>query len=172
MLRVFALGLFLFSQATALDLPPAPKYIYPATNGIEIERSFDKYVTPDWGGLIFDTHYIGVEYKYFNKFNKWFQAELSKIEIPDDGEAFDCEDYALLYKSLFGMAAFKESNLRQIAVGVIIVDQKKEALGIPAVGSHALNIILTDKGWIVYEPQTNKSCKLSAYPNKITSYII
>ena len=83
MLRIFALGLFLFSKAVALNLPPKPDYIYPATNGIEIEKSFNKYVVPDWGGQIFDEHYVGVKYKYFNKFNKWFQAELLKIKIPN-----------------------------------------------------------------------------------------
>lgn len=172
MFRILAPTLALSIQAVAFNLPPKPDYIYPATNGIKIEGSLMKYVVPDWGGLIFDTHYIGVKYGYFNKFNKWFQGELSKIEIPDEGESFDCEDYALLYKSLLGMASLKQSKLRQISVGVIIVDQKKKALGIPAIGSHALNIVLTDKGWIVYDPQTDKSCKLKDYPNKIISYII
>jgi len=56
-------------------------------------------------------------------------------------------------------------------VGVIVVVQKEKALGIPTSATHALNLVFTDKGWIVYEPQTGQHCPLSEYPNVINTYI-
>jgi hypothetical protein len=36
---------------------------------------------------------------------------------------------------------------------------------------HALNIIKTNKGWFVVEPQTGQYMDLKSYPNEIEKYI-
>ena len=56
-------------------------------------------------------------------------------------------------------------------VGVILVEQTEKFLGIPKVRRHALNIVFTEKGWIIYEPQTNMMCMLKEYPMAIKAFV-
>ena len=183
----FLLG-FLFLSASCLfstdfTSMPTPKYHFPAKTEKDIYKDLQKKLDKDYEPwtVTFDTHYVGVKFEYFEKFNKWYAPFLTEITDQEkkinkgenSGEAYDCDNHAMLYKSLMSCATLKKkSALREILVGVIVVMQKEEALGIPASAiTHALNIVFTDKGWIVYEPQTGQSCKLSDYKNSIYTYI-
>ena len=183
----FLLGfLFLTTSwlfSTDFATMPTPKYHFPAKTEKDIYKELlprlDMEFEP-WT-VTFDTHYVGIKYEYFEKFNKWYAPFLTKINHEErkgnkgknSGEAYDCDNHAMLYKSLMSCATLKKkSALREILVGVIVVVQKEKALGIPSSEiTHALNIVFTDKGWIVYEPQTGQHCLLSKYPNVINTYI-
>ena len=183
----FLLG-FLFLSASCLfstdfTSMPTPKYHFPAKTEKDIYKDLQKKLDKDYEPwtVTFDTHYVGVKFEYFEKFNKWYAPFLTEITDQEkkinkgenSGEAYDCDNHAMLYKSLMSCATLKKkSALREILVGVIVVMQKEEALGIPASAiTHALNIVFTDKGWIVYEPQTGQHCPLSEYKNSIYTYI-
>jgi hypothetical protein len=123
---------------------------------------------------------VGVTHKYFKKFNKWYLSFVGKQLVAsykkNNGkhpeEAYDCDNHARLYKSMMSFASLTgKSPNRELLVGIIMVEQKHKQLGIRAEGAHALNLVHTDKGWIVFEPQTGEFCKLSEYKNSIYSYI-
>ena len=77
----------------------------------------------------------------------------------------------MLYKSLFSIGTLKNDVKREILVGVILVEQTEKFLGIPPANRHALNIVFTEKGWVVYEPQTNMLCLLTEYPFAIKAFV-
>ena len=183
----FLLGLFFLTTSCLFSTDfasiPIPKYHFPAKTEKDIYKELlprlDMEFEPTT--VTFDTHYVGIKYEYFEKFNKWYAPFLTKINNEErkgnkgenSGEAYDCDNHAMLYKSLMSCATLKKkSALREILVGVIVVVQTEKALGIPSSHiTHALNIVFTDKGWIVYEPQTGQHCPLSEYPNVINTYI-
>ena len=60
-----------------------------------------------------------------------------------------------------------EAGVRaQPLVARIDVQQAQPFGGIPAVGAHSLNAVLTDRGIYVVEPQTRALAPLAAYPNR------
>lgn len=113
-----------------------------------------------------DARYIGVteeslkiflqEYKEAVKFKK-FKLENS-----------DCDDFALFFKFLssFFHTRAKDTSYA-LCVGFAIVESKEEALGISPSEAHAINLIWSNVGWIVVEPQNGEYCQLKDYPNKI-----
>ena len=56
----------------------------------------------------------------------------------------------------------------QLVCGTLVVENVEEFAGIPAQkGSwHSLNIVWTDFGWFVFEPQNGTYISLRNYPNK------
>ena len=85
----------------------------------------------------------------------------------EQSENHDCDNFAMLYKSLASVAAFKSNIKTELAVAVIIVRQHNEFGGIPGTGGlHMLNLIMTNTGWYVYEPQTNTRVLLEKYVNQ------
>ena len=72
---------------------------------------------------------------------------------------------------MFSIATLKKDVKRELLVGVILVEQSEHFLGIPATNRHALNVVFTDKGWVVYEPQTNMLCMLKDYPLAIKAFV-
>ena len=164
-------GILLNAKLIAFDVPNA-NYIGSVKSLDLVRDSLHAYVEQDAQIIPLDGNYTSIKHESFILFNKWYRSKIKRLNPPKNGENFDCEDFALLYKSLFSLAFLNEKRERQGLVGVIVVNQRNKALGIPATGAHALNIILTEKGWWVYEPQTGEFCKLSRYPNKIIAYII
>ena len=79
-------------------------------------------------------------------------------------ELFDCDDYAFTFKSSVSYYGLMMGN--NYLCGVLIVKQAKAFGGVPAVGYHALNVILLDGVLYVLEPQTYKLTPLSEYPNR------
>ena len=118
--------------------------------------------------LRLDSKYRYVDFFLYKKFNNWF--EKLKFEngiLPiDQGESHDCDNFAMLYKSLFSISSYKSNDKVEPAVGLVIVDQAKEFGGIPAGGLHALNIVFTTQGWYIFEPQTGEHILLEQYPNQ------
>ena len=146
----------------ALEEVPAARYHYPGLTDEQSKHSLD----------IAPYDYVKVKYDYLVNFNKWFIAATKRFYRKDLGDGYDCDNFAHLYKSLMSTAAYKNNSKREILVGVIFVAQRKDFGGIPAGKyNHALNLIGTEKGWFVIEPQTGEMCELKDYPNYIMWYI-
>ena len=159
------------ANSSILTSIPTPIYHFPSKTSFDIQRE----VQPDFQNKIpsvtLDSHYIGVKYDYFLEFNKWYTKQTKGVSNDKNNESFDCDNHAMLYKSLFSIGTLKNDFKREIMVGVILVEQTEKYLGIPPTRRHALNIIFTDKGWIVYEPQTNLMCNLKEYPLSIKAFV-
>lgn len=129
------------------------------------------------GLTLWDNRYQEVDYYFFRKFNNWFKDMLFEhglMSLGNNGEALDCENYSMLYKSTMSIANFKGGQKNDLAVGLVVVRQDYEFAGIPATGGlHMLNLVLTSQGWFIFEPQTNKFILLEKYPNQeAIQYII
>lgn len=129
----------------------------------------DTKVPTDIKVTLFDANYKAVDYYFFLKFNKWF--ERLKFEngiMPiDQKENLDCDNFAMLYKSLMGISGYKSSNKSEPSVAVVVVRQVNEYGGIPASnGLHMVNLVMTNNGWFILEPQTGKLILLENYPNQ------
>lgn len=127
--------------------------------------------------VLWDNSYQEVDYYFFRKFNNWFKDMLFNQGIQslgENGEALDCENYSMLYKSTMSIANYKSGQKKEIAVGLVVVRQDYEFAGIPAnSGLHMLNLVLTKRGWFIFEPQTNEFILLEDYPNQeAIQYII
>ncbi len=127
--------------------------------------------------VLWDSKYDEVDYYFFRKFNNWFNELLFEnglSSLGEGGEALDCENYAMLYKSTISLASFKSGTKNELAVGIVVVRQINEFGRIPATGGlHAVNLVLTNRGWFIFEPQTNQFVLLEKYPNQTAiQYII
>ena len=118
---------------------------------------------------LFDTKYKTVDYYFFLKFNRWF--EKLKFEngiMPiDQKENLDCDNFAMLYKSLMGVSGYKSDNKEEPSVAVVVVRQINKYGGIPSSsGFHMVNLVMTNNGWFIFEPQSGKFILLEEYPNQ------
>ena len=160
-------------KQVSFDTIPEPEYHHPSKDAKDLKLEF---ISPHQSLfsklLMFDPDYIGIKYDYFIQFNRWWWS-LRSTYLKLNSPSFDCDNHAFLYKSLLTSAVIKAPQSKQILVGVIVVSQKTEALGIPSRPEikHALCIVYTSKGWFVMEPQTNKFTPLKEYPNTIYRYI-
>lgn len=128
-------------------------------------------VNTDFKVILLDGRYRDVDYYHFRKFNKWFKNLLFDVGIMSGLEAkksnLDCDNYAMLYKSLMGIGAYKSGDILDVAVAVIVVRQVNEFGGIPAGGNlHMVNLVFTNRGWFIIEPQTGEFILLENYPNQ------
>ena len=166
----------LFGQRTKeglFALRPTPQYTYPAKTDKDLAKIFHIKL---WGAsklLCFDRHYVGVDFRYFIGYTTWFNKFRGKYFPSYIDQAFDCDNFAFLYKDLMISSAFKKSyKLQQILVGVVVVDSINEFHGIGGTGgNHALNIIHTSAGWYIVEPQNGKHTPYEKYTNPILKYI-
>ena len=66
-----------------------------------------------------------------------------------------------------GISGYKSSQEEEPSVAVVVARQKHEFGGIPASnGLHMLNLIMTNNGWFILEPQSNEFILLEEYPNQ------
>ncbi len=123
-----------------------------------------------------DSRYRDVDYYWWLKFNNWFkklQFENGIMPI-DQHQNHDCDNFALLYKSLMSIASYKGGHKDEPACAVLVVRQVEEFGGIPGTGGlHMVNLVFTRQGWYVFEPQTNSKVLIEDYPNeKHVQYLI
>lgn len=125
-------------------------------------------IPTDVGMLILDSKYQSVDYFYFKKFNKWFKNLVFENGIMAIGqnEIIDCDNFAMLYKSLFSVGAYASNNSQEFAVASVIVMQENSFGGIPSGGLHMLNLVFTTRAWYIFEPQTGEYIELENYPNQ------
>lgn len=125
--------------------------------------------------ILLDQRYREVDYHHFLRFNKWFENLIfnNGVMAINQNETLDCDNFAMLYKSLFSVSGYASGNTIEFAVASIAVTQINEFGGIPNGGLHMLNLIFTNKGWFVFEPQTGKYIEFEKYSNqKYIRYII
>tara|TARA_B100001093_G_scaffold33818_1_gene29268 strand:+ start:2940 stop:3596 length:657 start_codon:yes stop_codon:yes gene_type:complete len=128
-------------------------------------------VPTDFNVIMLDSHYRQVDYYHFLKFNNWFKKLLFEAGIQagieSKHQALDCDNFAMLYKSLMGISAYKSGDKLEMAVAVVVVRQVNEFGGIPGNGGfHMVNLVFTPGKWLIYEPQTGEYIKLEDYPNQ------
>ena len=96
-------------------------------------------VPTDFNVIMLDSHYRQVDYYHFLKFNNWFKKLLFEAGIQAGVEskhqALDCDNFAMLYKSLMGISAYKSGDKLEMAVAVVVVRQVNEFGGIPGTAS-------------------------------------
>lgn len=168
---LFLIPFVAMANSTILTTIPTPIYHFPAKTSFDIQREIQPDFKNKVPSVTLDRHFVGVKYSYFEKFNKWYAENTKGINNPKNNESFDCDNHALLYKSLFAIGTLKNDVKREILVGVILVEQTEKFLGIPPANRHALNVVFTEKGWVVYEPQTNMFCMLKEYPFAIKAFV-
>lgn len=119
---------------------------------------------------LLDSRFKPVDYYWFRKFNNWFRELLFENGIMSLGganESHDCDNFAMLYKSMMSVAGFKSNSKIEPASGLITVQQVNEFGGIPGTGGlHMLILVMTNQGWYVVEPQTGDFILLEDYPNQ------
>ena len=91
----------------------------------------------------------------------------------DPKQNLDCDNFAMLYKSTFGVASYQGGTDVEFAVAVVVVQQKNPFGGVPSGYLHMLNLVFTNKDWYIFEPQTGQFIELHKYPNQeFIQYII
>ena len=120
------------------------------------------------GIMMLDMSFREVDYFFFRKFNNWFEDVQFKNGIMpiDQKENLDCDNFAMLYKSLMSVANYKSGVEQEPAVALVIVEQKHPFGGIRAGALHMLNLVFTNKAWYIFEPQTGEYIELEKYPNQ------
>jgi len=129
----------------------------------------DTKVPTDIKITLFDANYKAVDYYFFLKFNKWFEKlKFENGVMPiNQKENLDCDNFAMLYKSLMGISGYKSEEKGEPSVAVVVARQVNEYGGIPASsGLHMVNLVMTNNGWFILEPQTGKFILLENYPNQ------
>ena len=143
-----------------------------------MQRGFnnvDIKVPTDIKVALFDGRYREIDYYWWLKFNKWF--EKLKFEngiMPiDPKQNLDCDNFAMLYKSVLGISGYKSGEPDEPAVAVMVVQQRNAWGGIPTGNLHMVNLVFTRHGWFVFEPQTGEKVLLENYPNaEYVQYIL
>ena len=137
--------------------------------GYQIGHNSKKiYVPRDVNILMLDGSFRVLDYYFFRKFNNWFEDVKFKNGIMpiNQKENLDCDNFAMLYKSLMSVAGYKSNIEIEPAVALVVVEQRNEFGGIPKGGLHMLNLIFTSRNWYIFEPQTGKYIELENYPNQ------
>jgi hypothetical protein len=133
-------------------------------------RNFQELDIPKYVNIfMLDNKFREVDYYWFRKFNNWFKDLLfnnGMLALGDAGETFDCDNYAMMYKSLMSAAAYKAGEKTEPAAILLLVEQRNAFGGIPSGSLHLCVLIMTNQGWFVVEPQTGKFDKLENYPNQ------
>ena len=122
--------------------------------------------------LLLDNRYDSVDYYFFKKFNSWFkdlQFENGILPVSPK-ENLDCDNFAMLYKSLISVAGYKSKSKYELVVALLVLRQVNEFGGVPSGGLHMVNLVFTNRGWYILEPQTGSYILLEDYPNQ--EYII
>lgn len=126
-------------------------------------------VPTDINVYMVDTKYKEVDYYWFRKFNSWFKTLLFEngiMSLGDGTENLDCDNYAMLYKSMASVSAYKSKSENEPCVALLVVRQVNAFGGVPTGGLHMVNLVMTSQGWFVIEPQTGEFVKLEEYPNQ------
>lgn len=146
---------------------PAPKYANKI-NYTDVKSLLNVYSK---NSIILDKKYVSITKDTFEKFNDIY-IKMVFFNTSYQLDSYECNHFALLYKSLLGATVIKGNTNASIAVGAAIVTNKKEFGGVPASdGNHMVCLVCVDDKWLVVEPQPEKGyltyCSIEEYPNPI-----
>ena len=85
-------------------------------------------------------------------------------------EARDCDDFADAFDLAVSWMVRRAVIEAAPIVGCISVTAAHAWANIPAGGGHALNLVGTDQGPWVVEPQNGQACPLEIYPNRASIF--
>lgn len=156
-----------------LKSSPQPKHGF-VSDSFESEKLEDLlflFGLPKTATILFrDEKYSFVTLEYLDRYSKWWVEFLDKNKLKFNENYFDCDNYSDLFMVLFTLSSkrYEFSQKSQIACGTLIVETQETFAGIPAQTNawHSLNIVWTDVGWFVIEPQNGVYISLNSYPNK------
>jgi len=120
-----------------------------------------------------DYNYVPVRFEWLQQYVQWWNQAKENFGIAYANDAFDCENYARLFKAMLDVqiVPIQRKVSKSLATAVVLVSPKNEFGGVgPESGTHVLNLVGTDRGWIIVEPQTGAMVEFSRYPN--LKYII
>lgn len=125
-------------------------------------------VPTDVSIMMLDEGFRDLDYYFFRKFNNWFEdvKYQNGIMAINQKENLDCDNFAMLYKSLMSVASYKSGVEHEPAVALVIVEQRHPFGGVPAGALHMLNLVFTSRAWYIFEPQTGEYIELEKYPNQ------
>ena len=120
---------------------------------MEQMKSFFPYMS----GKFADESYAVMTEDSFLKTSTYMRWIMRVFGILGWEKKFDCDDFALLWKMLTSLrhAKAKEGTSEGVACGVIWYVQDDSQTG------HAVNIVKTERGWQMFEPQTEEFITLS-----------
>jgi len=118
--------------------------------------------------MMLDGAFREVDYFFFRKFNNWFKNVKFQngIMAINQNETLDCDNFAMLYKSLMSVSSYKSKVDHEPAVALVVVEQRHAFGGVPAGALHMLNLVFTSRAWYIFEPQTGEYIELENYPNQ------
>lgn len=85
-------------------------------------------------------------------------------------ESRDCDDFADAFDCAVSWMCSRAGITAAPVVGCISVEQRHPWAGAPAGGAHAINLVLTDAGLWIVEPQNGEACPIELYPNRASIY--
>jgi hypothetical protein len=115
-----------------------------------------------------DFKYVPVRFEWLQQYIEWWREAGENFGIGYANDAFDCENFARLFKALADtcIVPIKLKEKTALATATLLVYPKNEFGGVgPESGTHVLNLVGTDRGWMVVEPQTGALVEISKYPN-------
>lgn len=132
---------------------------------------FDNIEKPTDDIIYFDKAYDVLSTEQLFTFIEWWKIFLVKNNLRHRENSFDCDNFSNLFKSILFLTNKYKENSGQILVGLAIVKQKFAFAYIPSGNEvwHMMNIVYTDEGWYMVEPQNGMYIHIDYYPNEILS---
>lgn len=107
-------------------------------------------------GPLLDEHYAVISYDWLErKFLPAYRTSLEMVQAiaSREAEGSDCDDYGMFLRQMIGLAGIVGQSAEPAAAQVVVFQAK----AFSGVGNtrerHAVGLFLTERGWIVIEPQ-------------------
>lgn len=108
-----------------------------------------------------DSLFSIVNYEDLEKFNKDF-VTMHRANATYSSNRYDCDDYAALYASMLRLISQTGTNAHAAMPAVAKAGVDINSVD-PSQSNHMLNVVLTDRGIMVVEPQTGDMAPLTDY---------
>ena len=161
-----------FLRAGTIVLPPLPKWpggrTYCTMNHVEQAiRQFSPLCRIEPAK---DSTFILVPFDFLPTAIAWtlsLQRQMGGFKK----ESRDCDDFADAFDLAISWMCSNAGIEAAPAVGCISVIQAEAWANVSAGGSHAPNVIMTERGAVVAEPQNGQFCSMQDYPNRTRLFI-
>lgn len=157
------------ATAETITLPRVPQWRAPSD-----PRTYTAAeVVQQCGGILpgvtvdtSDVTFTAVNHLWLTEAAEWSWQFSKGIGLVYTAESFDCDKFAAGFALAANVAAARAGVRAQPLLARIYVRQLASFGGVPAGGGHALNVVLTDRGLYVIEPQSRVIVPLAEYPNR------
>jgi len=154
-----------------VNLPHRHVFFSQSFSVEQVEQSLLEGGLPKATSVLFrDESYCFVDSMWFDKYALWWMNFIKNNNVEFKRDNFDCDNFSDLFMAIYGFASLNTTvrPYSQVTCGTVIVENKQEFAGIPALDDswHSLNIVWTNIGWFIIEPQNGTYISLESYPNK------